>query len=82
MLWIWGSSHESAHRFHKWWLSDVNERKNLASTGLVRRVPDEKLTEAESATHAMFGMEQTVNRATGRTSIDGFGTWLWALNDI
>jgi GH15 family glucan-1,4-alpha-glucosidase len=74
--------HESAHRFHGWVAGRVNERKDLVRTGLVKARSGEKLTEAEIL-HTRYRLDGTDGEPGNwpNFQLDGFGTWLWALNE-
>ena len=74
--------HESAHRFHQWVAERVNEREDLVRTGLARARSGEKLTDAEIL-HTRYRLDGTDGEpgAWPNFQLDGFGTWLWALNE-
>ena len=74
--------HESAHRFHQWVAERVNERKDLVRTGLVKARSGEKLNEAEIL-HTRYRLDGTDGEPGNwpNFQLDGFGTWLWALNE-
>jgi GH15 family glucan-1,4-alpha-glucosidase len=73
--------HESAYRFHQWVAERVNQRKELVRTGLARARSGEKLTDAEIL-HTRYRLDGTDGEpgAWPNFQLDGFGTWLWALN--
>jgi GH15 family glucan-1,4-alpha-glucosidase len=74
--------HESARRFHQWVAERVNERKDLVRTGLGKARAGEKLTEAEIL-HTRYRLDGTDGEPGNwpNFQLDGFGTWLWALNE-
>jgi len=74
--------HESACRFHYWVAGRVNERKDLVRTGLVKARSGEKLTDAEIL-HTRYRLDGTDGEPGNwpNFQLDGFGTWLWALNE-
>jgi GH15 family glucan-1,4-alpha-glucosidase len=74
--------HASAHRFHQWVAERVNERKDLVRTGLVKARSGEKPTDAEIL-HTRYRLDGTDGEPGNwpNFQLDGFGTWLWALNE-
>jgi len=74
--------HESAHRFHRWVAERVNERKDLVRNGLAKARAGVKLTEAEIL-HTRYRLDGTDGEPGNwpNFQLDGFGTWLWALNE-
>ncbi|MEP6896004.1 MAG: glycoside hydrolase family 15 protein [Chloroflexota bacterium] len=74
--------HESAQRFHQWVAGRVNERKDLVCMGLAKARAGEKLTEAEIL-HTRYRLDGTDGGSGNwpNFQLDGFGTWLWALNE-
>lgn len=74
--------HESAQRFHQWVADRVNERKELVRTGLAKARAGEKLTESEIL-HTRYRLDGTDGEPGNwpNFQLDGFGTWLWALNE-
>ena len=74
--------HESAHRFHRWVAERVNERKDLVRTALIKARSGAKLTEAEIL-HTRYRLDGTDGEPGNwpNFQLDGFGTWLWALNE-
>src|SRR6266508_6143422 len=74
--------HESARRFHQWVAERVNERKELVQRGLIRARAGEQLTEAEIL-HTRYRLDGTDGEPGNwpNFQLDGFGTWLWALNE-
>lgn len=74
--------HHSANRFHHWVAARVNERRDLVHTGLAKARAGQKLTEAEIL-HTRYRLDGT-DGEPGKWpnfQLDGFGTWLWALNE-
>ena len=73
---------QSAHRFHRWVAGRVNERKDLVRRGLVKARAGEKLTDAEIL-HTRYRLDGTDGEPGNwpNFQLDGFGTWLWALNE-
>lgn len=76
------SEHESAHRFHKWVAERVNERKDLVGASIIKVRSGEKLTEADIL-HTRYRLDGTDGEPGNwpNFQLDGFGTWLWALNE-
>jgi GH15 family glucan-1,4-alpha-glucosidase len=74
--------HASAKRFHEWVAQRVNERKDLVRYGLAKARSGEKLTEAEIL-HTRYRLDGTDGEPGNwpNFQLDGFGTWLWALNE-
>ena len=74
--------HESAHRFHQWVAERVNERKALVLNGLVKAQSGETVTESEIL-HTRYHLDGTDGEPGNwpNFQLDGFGTWLWALNE-
>lgn len=73
---------ESAQRFHQWAVERVNERENLVRGSIAKFRAGGKLDESDTL--------NTRYRLDGRPDepgewpnfqLDGFGTWLWALNE-
>jgi GH15 family glucan-1,4-alpha-glucosidase len=73
---------ESACRFHRWVAERVNERKDLILTGLLKARAGGKLEEAEIL-HTRYRLDGTDGEPGNwpNFQLDGFGTWLWALNE-
>lgn len=73
--------HESAHRFHQWVAERVNERKDLVRMALIKARSGAQLTEAEIL-HTRYRLDGTDGEPGNwpNFQLDGFGTWLWALN--
>jgi GH15 family glucan-1,4-alpha-glucosidase len=74
--------HESAHRFHQWVAERVNERKDLVRSALAKARSGEILSEAEIL-HTRYRLDGTDGEPGNwpNFQLDGFGTWLWALNE-
>jgi len=74
--------HESAWRFHDWVAERVNERKALILNGLAKARAGDRLTEAEilHTRYHLDGMDGEPGEWPN-FQLDGFGTWLWALNE-
>ena len=74
--------HESAHRFHQWVAERINERKDLVHASIIKVRSGEKLTEAEIL-HTRYRLDGTDGEPGNwpNFQLDGFGTWLWALNE-
>src|ERR1041384_3554231 len=74
--------HESAHRFHHWVAERVNERKDLVHKSLAKARSGESLIEAEllHTRYRLDGMDGEPGNWPN-FQLDGFGTWLWALNE-
>jgi len=74
--------HRSAHRFHRWVAQRVNERKELVRNGLAKARSGMKLTESEIL-HTRYRLDGTDSEPGNwpNFQLDGFGTWLWALNE-
>jgi len=74
--------HESACRFHRWVAERVNERRDLVRTGLAKASSGGTLTESEIL-HTRYRLDGTDGEPGDwpNFQLDGFGTWLWALNE-
>jgi GH15 family glucan-1,4-alpha-glucosidase len=74
--------HESARRFHQWVAERVNERKDLVRASIIKVRSGEKLTDAEIL-HTRYRLDGTDGEPGNwpNFQLDGFGTWLWALNE-
>jgi GH15 family glucan-1,4-alpha-glucosidase len=74
--------HNSAYRFHQWVAGRVNERKELVRAGLAKAHSGEKLSESEIL-HTRYRLDGTDGKPGDwpNFQLDGFGTWLWALNE-
>ena len=74
--------HESADRFHEWVAARVNERKDLVRSGLLKASAGEMLTESEIL-HTRYRLDGSDGEPGNwpNFQLDGFGTWLWALNE-
>jgi GH15 family glucan-1,4-alpha-glucosidase len=74
--------HESARRFHQWVAERINERGDLVRTGLAKARVGQELTEAEIL-HTRYRLDGTDGEPGNwpNFQLDGFGTWLWALNE-
>lgn len=73
---------DSADRFHQWVAERVNERKDLVRNSLAKARSGGRLTEAEIL-HTRYRLDGTDGEAGNwpNFQLDGFGTWLWALNE-
>src|SRR6185436_18209419 len=74
--------YQSADRFHGWVAERVNARQDLVRTGLMKARSGEKLSEAETL-HTRYRLDGTDGEPGNwpNFQLDGFGTWLWALNE-
>lgn len=74
--------HESAQRFHQWVADRVNERRDLVRTGLAKAYSGQKLTDSEIL-HTRYRLDGRDGEPGDwpNFQLDGFGTWLWALNE-
>ncbi|MBI5964036.1 MAG: glycoside hydrolase [Chloroflexi bacterium] len=74
--------HESANRFHLWVAERVNQRKDLVHTSIIKARSGQKLTE-EEILHTRYRLDGTDGEPGNwpNFQLDGFGTWLWALNE-
>ncbi|MBK7454251.1 MAG: glycoside hydrolase [Anaerolineales bacterium] len=74
--------HESARRFHQWVADRVNERGDLVRASILKVRAGEKLTEADIL-HTRYRLDGTDGEPGNwpNFQLDGFGTWLWALNE-
>jgi GH15 family glucan-1,4-alpha-glucosidase len=74
--------HKSARRFHQWVAERVNERKELVLASINKVRSGEKLTEADIL-HTRYNLDGTDGEPGNwpNFQLDGFGTWLWALNE-
>src|SRR5215211_396967 len=74
--------HNSAHCFHQWVAKRVNERRDLVRIGLAKARSGAKLTESEIL-HTRYRLDGADGEPGDwpNFQLDGFGTWLWALNE-
>jgi GH15 family glucan-1,4-alpha-glucosidase len=74
--------HHSAHRFHQWVADRINERRERVYMGLSKARSGSTLTEAEIL-HTRYRLDGTDGEPGNwpNFQLDGFGTWLWALNE-
>lgn len=74
--------YQSADRFHGWVAERVNARQDLVRTSLMKARSGEKLSEAETL-HTRYRLDGTDGEPGNwpNFQLDGFGTWLWALNE-
>jgi GH15 family glucan-1,4-alpha-glucosidase len=74
--------HGSAHRFHRWVAQRVNQRKELVRNSLAKARSGLKLSEAEIL-HTRYRLDGADGEPGNwpNFQLDGFGTWLWALNE-
>lgn len=74
--------YESAHHFHQWVTERVNERKDRVVLGLAKARSGAKLSESEIL-HTRYSLDGTDGEPGNwpNFQLDGFGTWLWALNE-
>jgi GH15 family glucan-1,4-alpha-glucosidase len=74
--------HESAYRFHRWVAERVNERKDLVQMALIKVRSGAKLAESEIL-HTRYRLDGADEEPGNwpNFQLDGFGTWLWALNE-
>ena len=74
--------HESAHRFHRWVSERINERKELVRMALIKARSGARLTEVDIL-HTRYRLDGTDGEPGNwpNFQLDGFGTWLWALNE-
>lgn len=74
--------HRSASLFHHWVAERVNERRDLVRTGLAKARSGQKLTEAEIL-HTRYRLDGSDGEPGNwpNFQLDGFGTWLWSLNE-
>lgn len=74
--------YESSRRFHQWVAARVHERKELIRNGLAKARLGQTLTEAEIL-HTRYRLDGTDGEPGNwpNFQLDGFGTWLWALNE-
>ena len=73
---------ESAYRFHQWVADRLNERKDRVVLGLAKARIGGKLSESEIL-HTRYRLDGTDGEPGNwpNFQLDGFGTWLWALNE-
>lgn len=73
--------HESAHRFHNWAATVINQRADIVKGAIAKAQRNEPLDPAD-----VLDTRYTVAGAAGNEEwpnfqLDGLGTWLWALGD-
>ncbi|MCX6078779.1 MAG: glycoside hydrolase family 15 protein [Chloroflexi bacterium] len=73
---------ESAHRFHAWAAGAVNQRIDVIKQALESSAVGREITEAE-VLHTRYTLEgqDGTREEWPNFQLDGFGTWLWALNE-
>ena len=74
--------HEAAARFHAWAASIINERTAIVQRALQKATSGQSLTD-EDILHTRYTLDGKENTSTfwENFQLDGFGTWLWALNE-
>lgn len=74
--------HHSARHFHQWVADRINERRERVYMGLSKARSGSTLTEAEIL-HTRYRLDGTDGEPGNwpNFQLDGFGTWLWALNE-
>lgn len=74
--------HEAAARFHAWAASILNARTDIVQRALQKAADGQPLTE-EDVLHTRYTLDGKENTSTfwENFQLDGFGTWLWALNE-
>jgi len=74
--------HQSSRRFHQWAADRVNERKDIVRFGLLKARSGTVLAESEIL-HTRYRLDGTDGEPGNwpNFQLDGFGTWLWALNE-
>ncbi len=72
--------HESATRFHAWAARAVNQRAGVVRRGLAKAASGQALEERDVLhTRLTLAGEDGTQQEWGNFQLDGFGTWLWAL---
>lgn len=73
--------HDAAARFHAWAASIINERVDIIQRALQKASLGHALTDADvlHTRYTLDGKEHT-SGFWENFQLDGFGTWLWALN--
>jgi GH15 family glucan-1,4-alpha-glucosidase len=73
---------QSARSFHQWVADRVNERRERVYLGFSKARSGRALTEAEIL-HTRYRLDGTDGEPGNwpNFQLDGFGTWLWALNE-
>ena len=74
--------HASAARFHAWAARAVNQRADVVQRALARAAAGEPLAETDVLhTRLTLAGEDGTQVEWANFQLDGFGTWLWALNE-
>lgn len=73
--------HDSSHRFHEWAAAIVNARANKVRRAVAKAKHDKPLAPSDvlHTRYTVEGVEVTADWPNFQ--LDGFGTWLWALNE-
>ncbi len=72
----------SSARFHRWAAERVNERASVVRTAIEKWTAGRQLTDADILhTRYQPGGADAEAAGWGNFQLDGFGTWLWALNE-
>lgn len=73
--------HEPATRFHIWAASVINERVGIIQRALQKNAVGEPLMDVD-VLHTRYTLDGRENNSTfwENFQLDGFGTWLWSLN--
>lgn len=74
--------HDAAVRFHAWAASMINERVHIVERALQKAVAGGPFTDAD-VLHTRYTLDGKEHTSTfwENFQLDGFGTWLWALNE-
>jgi GH15 family glucan-1,4-alpha-glucosidase len=74
--------HEAAARFHAWAASIINERTEIVQRALKKSAAAQPLTDADIL-HTRYTLDGREHTSTfwENFQLDGFGTWLWSLNE-
>ncbi len=73
---------ESSARFHRWAADRVNERLAIVQAGIEKWTAGRQLTDSDIL-HTRYQPDGADVEASnwGNFQLDGFGTWLWSLNE-
>jgi GH15 family glucan-1,4-alpha-glucosidase len=74
--------HEASSRFHDWVSSTINRRVDVVQRALQKASAGQPLTDLD-VLHTRYTLDGEENTTTAweNFQLDGFGTWLWALNE-
>lgn len=74
--------HDAAARFHAWAASIINERIDIIQRAIQKAASGQPLMD-DDVLHTRYTLDGKEHKATfwENFQLDGFGTWLWSLNE-